>query len=101
MTKKTKGHWPKGVRRNADAGGWSKTRLALQALLDRYHERERVSARQLASDLQVSDRTVRRWIAGEDRPDPEYQELIRAWVVDHGPKNTKGKTRKTMKDHRG
>ena len=74
--------WPKGERRNEDAGNWSRIRMSLQSLLDNHYERGWISSRKLADDLGVSDRSVRRWLAGDDRPDPETQEVIEQWIAD-------------------
>lgn len=83
MKKHTKkGHWPKGRRRNEDSGNWSRIRLSLQSLLDNHYDPGRISARKLADDLGVSDRSVRRWLTGEDRPDTETQELIEGWIAE-------------------
>ena len=73
--------WTKGERRNEDTGNWSRIRMSLQALIDNHYERGWTSARKLADDLGVSDRSVRRWLSGEDRPEPEVQELIETWVA--------------------
>jgi transcriptional regulator with XRE-family HTH domain len=86
MTKPTKGHWPKGKRRNADSGRWSRVRLSLQALLENHYSRGMVSARKLAEDLGVSDRSVRRWLSGEDRPDADTQEAVEQWVASRRPR---------------
>jgi len=75
------GHWPKGKRRNTVAG-WSRTRLGLQRLLDNHYQRGVISIRALAADVGVSDRTVRRWLSGEDVPAAESAELVAAWVAE-------------------
>lgn len=60
--------------------GWTKGKFrhelvvssrALHSALDRISASDRRCA--CARELGVCDRTVRRWIAGEDRPSPEYQ----------------------------
>jgi len=81
-----RGHWTKGKRRNADSGNWSRVRLLLQSLIDEHYEPGVVSARQLAADIGVSDRTVRRWLTGEDRPEPEMQAVVARWIVEKKPK---------------
>jgi DNA-binding XRE family transcriptional regulator len=79
-----RGHWPAGKRRHPDAGTWSRTRLALTKFLDDHYDRryDGISQKQLARDLGVSDRTVRRWLKGEDRPDEETQAAIAQWLAE-------------------
>lgn len=43
-------------------------------------ERGRVSLRALAAHCSVSDRTVRRWLAGEDMPDSRAVRRLSAWL---------------------
>lgn len=74
------GHWPRGKRRNPDRGNWSMVRLTLARFIDDHLRRGEISYRALAADLGVSDRTVRRWLAGEDRPPAELQEAAEQWV---------------------
>jgi len=38
------------------------------------------SIRYLADKIGVSDRTMRRWLAGEDHPHPDYYARIRAVI---------------------
>jgi hypothetical protein len=35
-----------------------------------------LSVREVAAEIRVSDRTLRRWLAGEDRPAPKYHAAI-------------------------
>jgi hypothetical protein len=69
--KKTKGHWPKGKRRHSPRG-WPilKDRLAL-------YVRERATLRATAADVGVHERTLRRWLSGEDFPAEESASLDR------------------------
>jgi transcriptional regulator with XRE-family HTH domain len=76
-----KGHWTKGKRRNPDQGTWSKVRLTLQSLVDEYYEPKLRSRAKVARDLEVSDRTVRRWLKGEDIPSVELQMAVRQWCA--------------------
>lgn len=76
-----RGHWPHGKRRHDDLGSWSRVRLALARLLDARHHRGVVSIRALASVLGVADRSVRRWLAGIDRPHPDYQASVVRWIT--------------------
>lgn len=76
-----RGHWPAGKHRNPDAGNWSRIRLSLQALLDNHFGRlNRINVKAVADDLGVSDRSVRRWLSGVDRPSPESQALLATWI---------------------
>jgi hypothetical protein len=45
-----------------------------------------VSIRALAAAAGVSDRTIRRWLVGEDRPAVECQEAISAWFSEQRKK---------------
>lgn len=77
---RTKGHWPRGRRRNPDSGAWAGTRLALRALLAAHHQRGVVSVQRMAVEIGVHPRSAYRWLAGEDRPPVEKQELVASWV---------------------
>ena len=75
-----RGGWIPGKRRNQDVGDWTRLRIDLAALFaDAYDFRLRTPTR-LARDLGVSEKTVRRWLSGEDRPAPESQEAVRVWL---------------------
>jgi plasmid maintenance system antidote protein VapI len=80
-----RGHWTAGKRRNPDRGEWGRIRLTLARFLDDHYQPGKVSGRALAGSLGVSDRTVRRWIDGTDRPSPEYQQAIEQWMVERRP----------------
>jgi hypothetical protein len=75
-----RGHWPPGKRRNQDGGNWGRIRLALSRFLDEHYERGRISVRALAAELAVSDRSVRRWLTGDQRPSVEYQFAVAQWL---------------------
>ena len=77
-----RGGWTPGKRRHADGGDWQRIRIRLAALLNDGYRHGVVSARAAAIACGVSDRTMRRWISGEDRPAPEMQEVVRQWVSD-------------------
>lgn len=81
--KDKRGHWPAGKRRNPDAVNWSRTRLALQRLLDRHAEPSVISRRELARVLQVDMRSVGRWLDGTDRPAEAMQLAVAQWVSEH------------------
>lgn len=72
------GHWQKGVRRS-DAAPRAVRRVMRRAvkIMDRYQS---ASRRALAAHLGVSDRTVRRWIAGEDLPSAADLARVTAWL---------------------
>jgi hypothetical protein len=78
---KTKGHWPKGKRRNADSGDWSRTLLLLRRLIEQ-HGRHGISYGALAVALAVHEKSVRRWRDGVNRPPVELQEAVAQWVAD-------------------
>lgn len=78
----TRGHWPKGRRRHATNERAAKRVLAtLAALLKGGPQYGRISRRKLAETIGVSDRTVRRWLAGEDLPAPDSLILLRRWTA--------------------
>lgn len=70
----TKGHWAKGKRRNIPRG-WSLLQERLREVI-----KHRLSARQVASRIGVSDRTLRRWLSNEDNPTEDNAEQIRAML---------------------
>ena len=89
MKRKTKsaradgrGGWTPGKRRNPDVGDWQRIRLRVVSLLNDRPEYGRVSVRAIAAVIGVSDRTLRRWLSGEDRPPPLAQEQLRQWVAE-------------------
>lgn len=77
-----RGHWPAGKRRNPDAGNWGRTRLAVRRFIDANYSPGSISYRALAADLGISDRSVRKWITGQSRPDPATQEAVEQWLID-------------------
>lgn len=77
-----RGGWVRGKRRHADGGDWSRIRIDLAALFNDAPPRGPITCRGLARVLGVSDRSVRRWVAGEDRPSPTTQEAIRQWITE-------------------
>jgi transcriptional regulator with XRE-family HTH domain len=81
MTTAARGHWPAGKPRNPTTG--VKTAVAaLQRLLTKHRTPGKISARALAAAIGVSDRTVRRWLAGEDVPSPDFVERINEWMAE-------------------
>lgn len=77
-----RGGWTPGKRRHADCGDWQRIRLRVVSLLTTKYQYGRVTARAIAAAVGVSDRTLRRWLSGEDRPTPEDQERLRAWAAE-------------------
>ena len=71
LKKPTRGHWPRGKRRH-DVPGWPSTLKGLRLAV-----RDRISRRELARRVGVSDHTVRRWLAGEDLPAPKSAAKVR------------------------
>lgn len=86
-----RGGWVAGKRRNPDVGDWSRIRIDLVALLNDSPPRGPITCRGLAAVLGVSDRSVRRWVSGEDRPDPATQEAIRTWITEQRRANRRNK----------
>jgi hypothetical protein len=74
------GHWPKGKRRNADAGDWQVIRLGLQALLNDHGEPGVISLQVIGDAVGVDKKTVHKWLHGVNRPNEEAQGLLRAWL---------------------
>lgn len=76
-----RGHWPAGKRRHAtDPDACAAAMAALRQTLALRQCRGAVSTRALAAHLSVSDRTVRRWLAGVDLPPVATLRRIGAWV---------------------
>lgn len=94
--KATKGHWPAGSCRHPDGGNWSRIRLSLTSLTTEHYERGIRSTEAVAAALDVSGRSVRRWISGEDVPAPELQDLLRTWCAEQ-VKNIKAARSKEKK----
>jgi len=74
--------WPQGKRRHVDRGNWSQVRLSLTKFLDDHWTYGQITRARLARDLDVSSRTVTRWLDGTDRPAPEYQEAAEQWLIE-------------------
>lgn len=70
--KKPKGHWPAGKRRNPPC-------LDAIRILKRVAGRE--SNKQIAKLLGCDDKTVAKWLRGEDYPSRERAELIRKRLI--------------------
>lgn len=85
-TAKPKGHWPKGKRRNADSGNWSAIRLRATNLIEQHWKRGSISITACAAALCVNQRSVARWLKGEDMPSLESQAAMDAWVKEMTPK---------------
>lgn len=70
-TSTKKGHWPAGKRRN-NPRGWP----LLLGRLKKYCE-QRDSVKGAARAIGVCDRTLRRWLTGEDVPGEESAAQVR------------------------
>jgi len=75
----TKGHWPKGKRRNP-IGNWASLRRLVVDLLDQYREHGIRTASALAGVVGVDHSTVGRWLRGDDVPSPESMRKLGEWV---------------------
>jgi hypothetical protein len=73
-------HWPLGKRRHTDTGEWTPILVQLQAFF-RALSSTLLSRRAASHQLGISERTLRRWIAGEDRPAPEDQDRVLGWLT--------------------
>ena len=80
MTTLNRGHWPLGRRRHTiDQARLATCLTTLRTLLDTHRQPGVVSARALADQLGVSDRTVRRWLSEEDLPPAAMLRRVEAW----------------------
>lgn len=77
---KPRGHWPRGKRRNHDAGEWEQTRALLETILCDHHAPMIRSTPVLAAITGVSVSAVVRWIRGEAMPTAENQVTLRDWA---------------------
>lgn len=82
-----RGHWPKGKPRNETRQDWPKLRKKLERLLASPArktpiEEEFVRSRSgLSRWLGVHEKTVRRWLSGEDSPAAETVDRIEQWIA--------------------
>lgn len=83
-----RGHWPRGKRRSdltdAQLRAWHLLRKKL-AIIVSANQRGvpgtlRRSCRGLAEHCGVHDRSVRRWLSGEDVPTQACVEKMREWI---------------------
>lgn len=77
---KPRGHWPRGKRRNADAGDWDNTRALLETILRDHHAPMIRSTPVLAAITGVSVSAVVRWIRGESTPTAANQAVLSEWA---------------------
>lgn len=73
----------RGVRLHDPGAQWPATRGQVLRLLDTAHARGSVSIRALAESLRVSDRTLRRWLRGEDYPTAQASAAVARWLKRH------------------
>jgi hypothetical protein len=78
--KKPRGHWPRGKRRNQDAGDWEQTRTLLETILRDHHAPMIRSTPVLAAITGVSVSAVVRWIRAEAIPTPANQAVLSEWA---------------------
>lgn len=86
-----RGHWPKGKTRNEPAEDWPQVQRSLERLLRNPEyggagvavaDLAKVRSRRgLSAALGVSDRQVRRWLAGEDMPGVDRVGAIKQWMA--------------------
>jgi len=76
----TKGHWPKGKRRNDPGVTPRELRKILQMFL-RCKISHGYGYRELAEELGRESRTLRRWISGEDWPDKRDVLKLRRFIL--------------------
>lgn len=74
--KDRRGHWPRGKRR----GVTSAKRVQAVDRLRRRIESGRISRRGAAVALCVSDRTIGRWLRGEDYPIADNLDALLSWL---------------------
>jgi hypothetical protein len=74
-----RGGWPTGKRRHP-VGTWPATLARLVVLLRDHARRGVVSGNALAAAVGVGEKTVRRWVSGEDLPSAEMQAAVKRWV---------------------
>ncbi len=72
--------WPRGKRRHADQGDWTAVQAQLQALFGTVAS-TLVSRRTAAREIGVSEKTLRRWLSGQHRPDQIGQDRVLAWIT--------------------
>jgi hypothetical protein len=82
---KIKGHWPRGRRRNDPGVSPAQLRRLLKAFL-RFKAGKGYSYRMLEEEFGRNQRTLRRWISGEDWPTAEDIMAIRRFM--DAPKNS-------------
>lgn len=87
-----RGGWPTGKRRHADGGDWQRLRISLAAYLNDHWQLGVVSNPVIARFCGVTEKSVRRWLSGEDRPPPETQEVIRQWLAERRAANQGSKS---------
>ena len=77
---KQKGHWPKGRRRNDPGVSAGELGRVLKKFL-RYKIQKGLSYRALEEELGRCDRTLRRWLNGEDWPPASDFKAIRRLMM--------------------
>lgn len=82
----SKGHWPRGKPRHPETATLSarKQLVRLRRFFTRHGggsgpRSNPVSRRAAALTVGVSDRTLRRWLAGTHHPDPAHWRALVAW----------------------
>lgn len=76
----TKGHWPKGKRRNSPGESWDATLRALRVLLDS-PPIPQVSRSGLAAWCKIGKEAVRKWLRGGATPPEAVARKVASWVA--------------------
>lgn len=70
-----RGHWPQGIRRTPDSTQRRKALAGIRARL-----KQGWSMRGIAVELEVSDRTLGRWLTERHHPSQDHLDRITAWL---------------------
>ena len=78
-----RGGWTPGKRRHADVGDWARLRTQLAAMLSNHYSRGTDGRNNVAvaAACGVGERSVRRWLSGEDWPSPAAQKAVKRWLA--------------------
>lgn len=82
--KPNRGHWPAGKRRHPKMPAKLKARInkAITPIAGGPVPEGTHTVKSIARDIGVSDRTLRRWLSGEDNPSPDHVARLEQWLDD-------------------